>query len=177
MLDADTVSHRTEAPMMTIAMRRILLCALGAVFVPVALSHAQQATPSRLTFQGDTALWTVAIKPEKTADFEQVMARLHEALLKSALPSRQEQARGWKVVRLSTPLPDGTVGYLHVVHPVVPDADYTVMQILYDELPDERQALYELYRGAFAKNVSLATGTIVEDMSTKNVGPATVAAR
>jgi hypothetical protein len=162
---------------MTISMRRILLSTLGAVLVPVALSHAQQATPSKLTFQGDTALWTVAIKPEKTADFEQVMARLHQALVKSALPARQEQARGWKVVRLSTQFPDGTVGYLHVVHPVVPDADYTVMQILYDELPEERQTLYELYRGAFAKNVSLATGTIVEDMSTRNVAPATVAAR
>jgi hypothetical protein len=39
------------------------------------------------------------------------------------------------------------------------------MQTLYDAFPDERQALYELYRGAFVQNLSLATGHIVLDMS------------
>ena len=62
--------------------------------------------------------------------------------------------------------------------PVVPDADYTVMQILYDELPDQRQALYDLYRGAFAKNLSLATGVTVADMSAAlAAAPSEVAAR
>ena len=31
--------------------------------------------------------------------------------------------------------------------------------------PDEGQALYELYRGAFVQNLSLATGHVVLDMS------------
>jgi hypothetical protein len=48
---------------------------------------------------------------------------------------------------------------------VVKDADYTIMQALYDAFPDERQALYEQYRGAFAKNISLATGSIAVDLS------------
>jgi hypothetical protein len=39
------------------------------------------------------------------------------------------------------------------------------MQILYDEFPDERQALYELYRGAFAQNLALAVGDVAVDMS------------
>jgi hypothetical protein len=51
------------------------------------------------------------------------------------------------------------------VHPVVKDADYTIMQTLYEAFPDERQSLYEMYRGAFAKNVSLATGSIAVDLS------------
>ena len=41
----------------------------------------------KLTFEGDTALWTMAIKPDKTADFEQIMKKLQEALLKSADPA------------------------------------------------------------------------------------------
>jgi hypothetical protein len=162
---------------MTISMKPLWLWALIATVVPAASALAQQASPAKLTFPGDTAVWAVAIKPDKTADFERVMSRLHQVLMKSATPARQQQARGWKVVRMSTPLPDGTVGYMHVVHPVVPDADYTVMQILYDELPDERQALYELYRGAFAKNLSLATGTTVEDMATDAAGLAKLAER
>jgi hypothetical protein len=39
------------------------------------------------------------------------------------------------------------------------------MQLLYEAFPDERQPLYELYRGAFAQNLSLATGGVVVDMS------------
>ena len=44
-------------------------------------------------------------------------------------------------------------------------ADYTIMKTLYDAFPDERQALYELYRGAFAQNLSMATGSIAVDAS------------
>jgi hypothetical protein len=53
---------------------------------------------------------------------------------------------------------------VHVVNPVVPGVDYTVMRILYDAFPDERQMLYELYRSAFASNLALATGNVVVDL-------------
>jgi hypothetical protein len=134
------------------------------IVVPVAAAGqaAQQPTAAhqKLTFEGDTALWTVAIKPDKTADFEQIMKRVQEALLKSGDPQRQQQAAGWQVMKISKPLPDGNIAYVHIVRPVVSGADYTIMQLLYDTFPDERQKLYELYRGAFAQNLSLATGTI-----------------
>ena len=126
-------------------------------------SPAQAAAP-KLTFSGDLALWTVAIKPDKTADFEKVMARLHEALTASSNPDRQKQAMGWKVMKLDKPMPDGNIAYVHVISPVA-GADYTIMEILYDAFPNERQQLYELYRGAFAQNLSLAAGHVVMDMS------------
>jgi len=122
---------------------------------------AQQQAAPKLTFEGDTALWTVAIKPDKTADFEKIMAKLHEGLSKSAKPEQQKQASGWKVMKLAKPLPDGNIAYVHIINPVVPGADYTVMQNLYDMFPEERQTLYELYRGAFAQNLSLAVGNLV----------------
>jgi hypothetical protein len=128
--------------------------------------HAADKTDAknRFTLDGQTALWTVAIKPDKTADFERVLARLRQALLMSNKAERRQQAQGWTVLRLMTPLPDGNVAYVHDVRPVVPGADYSVMRILYDAFPDERQALYELYRGAFVKNVALATGDVVMEM-------------
>ena len=119
-----------------------------------------QAPQQKLTFEGDTALWTMAIKPDKTADFEQIMKKVQEALLKSSDTQKQQQAAGWKVMRISKPLADGNVAYVHIVQPVVSGADYSIMQILYDAFPDERQKLYELYRGAFAQNLSLATGAM-----------------
>ena len=139
--------------------------ALIGIIGPAHPAGAQSA--SKLTFEGDTALWTIAIRPDKTADFEQVMGRLREALLKSEDPKRREQAAGWQVMKLAKPLPDGSIGYVHVIHPVVQGVDYAVMQTLYEAFPEERQTLYDLYRGAFVQNLSLATGQIVVDLSKK----------
>ena len=69
------------------------------------------------------------------------------------------------MLKVDKPMPDGNIAYVHIIHPVVRGADYTVMQILYDEFPDERQMLYELYRGAFAQNLSLAGGSLAVDLS------------
>ena len=124
-----------------------------------------------LTFEGDTAYWAVAIKPDKTADFEAVIAKLRDGLMKSDKPERRQQAAGWKIVKLSKPLPDGNVTYVHMVSPVVRGADYTVMQVLYDEFPEERQALYDLYRGAFANSLAMAAGSVVVDMTKTSEDP------
>ena len=150
---------------------RVLIGTLMSIVIGAGLSAAlaaqnsQQASHQKLTFDGDTALWTMAIKPDKTADFEQIMAKVRVALMKSTDPVRRQQAAGWKVMRMTQPLADGTIAYVHMVHPVVKDADYGIMQTLYEAFPDEQRALYEQYRGAFAKNVSLATGSVVVDLS------------
>ena len=136
----------------------------GLAFIGSAGTRAQQPGTPAFTLDGDIALWTVAIKPDKTQDFERIMAKLQEGLAKSANPVRREQMAGWKVMRVKSPLPDGNVAYVHVINPVVAGADYTIMQTLYDEFPDERQALYDLYRGAVVANLSLAPGTLALDM-------------
>jgi hypothetical protein len=159
-------------------MRNTLITSICAVALTATSALAQQAGSAatdtqhgadkteardKFTLDGQAALWTVAIKPDKTADFERVLARLRQALLMSDNAERRQQGQGWTVLRLTTPLPDGNVAYVHDVRPVVPGADYSVMRILYDAFPDERRALYELYRGAFVKNVALATGSVVMD--------------
>jgi hypothetical protein len=133
----------------------------------VAQSASPASTHQKLSFEGDTALWTVAIKPDKTADFEQVMRKVHDALDQSEDPERRAQSAGWKIMRIAKPLADGNIAYVHIVHPVVSGADYTIMQTLYDAFPEERQTLYELYRGAFAQNLSLATGSIAVEPGAK----------
>ena len=130
-----------------------------------AQSATTQPAAPKLSFEGSTALWSVGIKPDRTVDFERIMTRVRDALMKSENPERRQQAAGWKVIKLDRPLPDGNIVYVHVIDPVVRGADYSVMQVLYDAFPDERQTLYDSYRGAFAQNLSLATGTVVVDMS------------
>jgi hypothetical protein len=158
-----------------------ICCALLLASSPLAAQNAAtKATPpdaserdkqqgeqdaAKLTFDGDVALWTVAIKADKTAEFEQVLTKLQAALKKSADPERRKQAEGWKVLRLSMPLPDGNIAYVHVVQPVVRGAGYGIMQILYDAFPEQRQELYESYRGAFVRNVALGVGSMVIDMN------------
>jgi hypothetical protein len=142
-----------------------LLCIVAVAGLSLAAAQNGGSEHQKLTFDGDTALWTVAVKPDKTADFEQIMQKMRAALEKSSDPMRRQQGAGWKVMRITQPLSDGTIAYVHIVHPVVKDVDYTVMQTLYEAFPDERQTLYEKYRGAFAKNVSLATGTIAVDLA------------
>jgi hypothetical protein len=93
------------------------------------------------------------------------MTKLRDALVSSTEPARKQQAAGWKVMKVDRPLPDGNVVYVHIINPVAAGADYSVMQALYDAFPDERQALYEAYRGALAQNLSLATGQVVIDMA------------
>lgn len=162
-------------------LRHVILISASMLVAAVALpgsARAQNAAaPQKLTFAGDVALWTVAIKPDKTASFEQIMTRVREALSKSSDPMRQRQAAGWKVMKIEKPLPDGNIAYVHVINPVVRDADYTVMQILYDAFPDERQKLYELYREAFAANLSLATGPVAVDLAAASASAPAVASR
>ena len=118
-----------------------------------------------LTFQGDVALWTVAIRPDKTSDFEMVLSKLRQALHKSENAERRQQAAGWRVMKMDKPMPDGNIAYVHIVSPVVAGADYTVLKAIYDEFPDDSQQMYALYRGAFAQNFGVATGSVVIDMS------------
>ena len=141
----------------------------GAMLVLPALTTpalAAQAAPQKFTLDGDLALWSVSIRPDKTADYEQVLNKVKEALAKSAAPEAKQQLAGWKVVKALKPMPDGNIVYTHVITPV-PGADYAVMQVLYGAFTDpaEQKTLYDLYRGAFVGNVGLAAGTVAVDMS------------
>jgi hypothetical protein len=132
-------------------------------FSPLGTAHAQDA----LTFSGDVAILSIAIKPDKTADFEQVMMKVREALLQSASAQRKQQAAGWKVVKSGTPMPDGNVVYTHVISPVVVGADYAIMTILYEAFEDaaERTRLYELYSGSFGAALGGSDNSIAVDLS------------
>jgi hypothetical protein len=128
-------------------------------------AYAQAA--QAFTFDGEIALWSVSIKPDKTADFEQIMSRVREALMKSEKPERKQQAAGWKVIKGAMPLKDGSIVYTHVIHPVVKGADYTIMSILYEANPDpmEQRKLFEQYRGAFNANLGASAGTVAVDLA------------
>jgi hypothetical protein len=141
----------------------------GAILMLPAFSQtafAQAAAPQKFTMDGELALWSVAINGDKTADYEKILARVKEVLAKQDAPEAKQQLAGWKVMKMAKPMADGKVIYTHVITPV-PGADYNILQVLYATVtdPTEQKTLYDMYRGAFAQNLSLASGSIVADMS------------
>jgi len=152
-------------------MRRLSgLLLTGAIMLLPAFSQGHggvRAQSQALTFDGDTAIVTVAIKPDKTAEFEQIMNDVRAALMKSEKPERKQQAAGWKVVKSGTPMKDGTIVYMHVINPVVKGADYTILAILYETTTDAaaQRAIFEKYRDAFAASLGGGAFTTVVDLS------------
>lgn len=140
----------------------------GAMLVLPVFSHAafaQAAAPQKFLIDGEVAILSVSVNAAKTEDYEKVLAKLKEVLTTST-PEAKQQAAGWKVVKSSKPMPDGNIIYMHIINPV-PGADYSVLQSIYAVVKDpaEQKALYDLYVGAGAKNLSLGTGSVVVDFS------------
>lgn len=151
-------------------MRRLFGVLLaGAILMLPALSQpafAQQAAaPQKFTIDGDMAVLMVSVKADKTADYEQVLMKLKDALAKSEAPEAKQQAAGWRVVKTPKPQADGTIVYLHFINPVA-GADYSVLQSIYAVVKDpmEQRSLYDLYLGTGAKNLTLLSGPVVADM-------------
>jgi hypothetical protein len=68
---------------------------------PAGQAPAQQAqaAPAARVFASDAGMVLNFIKPDKTADFEAVMAKLKEALQKSEKPERKQQAASWQIFK------------------------------------------------------------------------------
>ena len=121
----------------------------------------QVPTATARVFATDAGMVLNFIKPEKTADFEQVVAKLREALMKSEKPERKEQARSWKVFRAAEAGPNGSVLYVFTIDPAVKGADYTVSTILAEAFPGDVQALYKQYAESYATGQNFVNLTLV----------------
>lgn len=148
-----------------------LACALMVLTASLASAQAPatqpaQAAPTPLNFTGDVVLWAFAINPDKTADYEQVLAKLKESLQKITRPEAKEQLAGWKVIKNSAAQQDGTILYIHVID-VVKGADYSINNIVYEAFTDfeTRQKFYEMYKGAVKSAFFVIQGPLVNDMS------------
>lgn len=153
----------------------MLLAAAIAVLVSAPRAHAapapgeqgaQTVAPQKITFTGDLVLWAFTVNPDKTADYEQVLAKLKAALLKIERPEAKQQLAGWKVIKNVAPQPDGSILYIHIINPVK-DADYTITNLVYEAFTDqkERTAFYEQYRGALKSVFFLIQAPVIADLS------------
>ena len=149
----------------------LLACALMVLTASLASAQAPatqpaQAAPTPLHFTGDVVLWAFTINPDKTADYDQVLAKLKESLQKITRPEAKEQLAGWRVIKNSQPQPDGTILYIHIIN-VVKGADYSVNNIVYEAFSDfeTRQKFYEMYKGAVKAAFFVIQGPLVNDLA------------
>jgi hypothetical protein len=123
-----------------------------------------QAAPTARVFASDAGMVLNFIKPDKTADFEAVMAKLKEALQKSEKPERKQQAQSWKVFKSPDPAAGGNVLYVFIIDPAVKGADYTVSTILAEGFPQDVQALYKQYAESYASGQNFVNLGLVVDL-------------
>jgi hypothetical protein len=129
--------------------------------------HQTQSNPR--VFAADAGMVLNFIKPDKAADFEAVIDKLHEALQKSDKPERRQQAATWKVFRAKEPGANGSVLYVFTIDPAVKGADYTVSTILSEAFPSEVQALYKSFAEAYAGGQNYVNLKLVAAMGDSKV--------
>jgi len=132
---------------------------------PAQPAQQAQAASTKREFANDAGMVLNFIKPDKTADFEAVVAKLKEALSKSDKPERKEQAKSWQVFKSPDPAAGGNVLYVFLINPSVKGADYTVSTILAEAFPTEVQTLYKQYADSYASGQNFVNLSLVNDLS------------
>jgi len=170
---------RTVIPLKATMRRRLLTGAVAATSVltvptvnvstsaqQAGRQPAEQATiaSSARVFGAESGLVLNFIKPDKTADFEAVVAKLKEALSTSANPVRKQQAASWRVYKSPDPAASGSALYVFIVDPVVKGADYSVSAILAEAFSSaELSALYKQYTDAYGQGQNFVNLSLVSD--------------
>lgn len=120
------------------------------VLAGASVAQAQEATDKPvLTLEGDAVVVTMLIKPDKTADFESVIAKYKESFEKSEKPARKQQLAGIKFFK-SPQQAQGNAVYIIYVDPVVPNEEYDISRVIAEVFPVEVQEIFNKYKEAFA---------------------------
>lgn len=96
---------------------------------------AAQATPQaekkepRLAFSGDAGILLFQIKPDQTAVFEELVAKVKESLAKSDKPERKQQLAAWKLYKSAEPMA-GNALYVFFADPAIKGAEYDLFMLL-----------------------------------------------
>jgi hypothetical protein len=111
---------------------------------------AQPAAPSapKLTFTTPGGLLLVQVKPDQTAAFEEMFAKLKANLAKSQTPELSGMANSWHIYKTAEGM-QGNALYVVLVDPAVPGTEYSFLDVLNKTMtPDEQRApeTQEMYK-------------------------------
>ena len=134
-----------------------------ALALPAASLYAQDAAaqppaapaPPKVAFTSAAGILLVQIKPDQTAVFEEMIAKLQAGLAKSEDAAVKQQAAGFKVYKAAEPFGANAL-YVVIVEPVVPGGEYDMFAMLQKVMsPEELRApemadTWKRFVGAFA---------------------------
>jgi hypothetical protein len=111
-------------------------------------SAQEQAAPAKkdLAFQNDAGLIIFYIKPDKTAEFEDLMTKLKDGLAKMEGPEFKQQAAGMKLFKTAVATGAPAAMYFLIADPVVKNTEYWIMSLLYKAYPADAQALFQKWQ-------------------------------
>lgn len=115
-----------------------------------AAAQPAPAPEEKPTFTGAAGVLLVQIKPEKTADYEAMVAKLKDALAKSEKPERKAMAKGWKVYKAAEPMAGNTL-YVHVIEPTAPGDYANPLRIISEVFPTEVGDIYTKVKEGFVQ--------------------------
>lgn len=169
-------------PFVTLTLALTLALAPAALFAqepptqPPTQPPAQQepATPEppappKLTFDSPAGILLVQIKPDQTAVFEELAAKLKANLARSTDPTMRQQLAGLKIYKAAEPFNSNTL-YVVAIDPVVPNAEYELFALLQKTMtPEELRApeaaaMWQRFLAAFAAGLGKLSLTPVGGM-------------
>lgn len=112
-----------------------------------------------LAFTHDAGMILFYIKPDKTADFEDLMTKLKDALAKSDAPEAKQQAASLRLFKSTAANPQMTI-YVMIADPIVKDVEYWFLPILYKAYPNDAQALFQKWQ-----DIKVAPGQLTFDLA------------
>ena len=122
---------------------------LAGAAVASAQEPAKEPEKPVLPMEGDASVMIVLIKPDKTADFESVIAKYKEALGKNDKAARKEQLAGLKIYKSPTAM-GGNTAYVFSIDPVVKGEEYDITRVINEVFPSEVTEYFNKYKDAYA---------------------------
>ncbi|HYT66219.1 MAG TPA: hypothetical protein VEL51_07380 [Vicinamibacterales bacterium] len=125
---------------------------------PPAAAASAPAAP-KVPFSTPAGILLVQIKPDKTADFEEMVGKLRAGFAKTQDETLKKQAAGFKVYKSTEPFGPNTL-YVVQLEPTVPNSEYELFNMLLRTMtPEEQraegvQAMWKRYADAFAAGLS-----------------------
>jgi hypothetical protein len=127
----------------------VLSAALLTTHVAASTGVSQQAETAPASgdyvFPSGAGALFLHVKPDRTEDFEAVIATLAGVLDRETDPIRRQQAASWRIYR-STEAPRDVAIYVFFFDPAVLGADYDPIKVLREAMPADLQSLYDRLR-------------------------------
>jgi hypothetical protein len=133
---------------------------------PAAAAQPPAPAEPKIPFTTPAGMLLVSIKPDKTAVFEEMIAKLKAGFAKSQDETLKKQAPGIKVYKASE-LSGPNALYVVLVDPAVPAAEYDLFQMLAKTMtPDEQRApetaeMWKRFADAFPSGMNKLNLTLI----------------